>query len=155
MVPSPTQRSGCWDAQLEAIILGLLDTCWTQVLCLKVPASWDNVSKMASCFKKGGYRNKKDLQTDGKAAESVQDSSDKSLSTDNLQPGTWQGKDVTSQGSSLALLLIKPQLNSGWGFVGRNVFLSGVCRRHSHYSGQPLAPTSHVSVITAWASSLN
>lgn len=59
MVPSPTQRSGCWDAQLEAITLGLLDTCWTQVLSLKVPASWDKVSKMASCFKKGGYRNKK------------------------------------------------------------------------------------------------
>lgn len=74
---------------------------------------------------------------------------------DNLQSGTRQERDETSQRSSLAQIFIKPQFNAGWGFVGRNVVLSGVCRRHSHSSGQPLAPTSHASVITVWASSLN
>lgn len=43
---------------------------------------------------------------------------------DNLQSGTRQERDGTSQGSSLAQILIKPQFNAGWGFVGRNVILS-------------------------------
>lgn len=54
MVPSPPQRSGCWDAQLEAITLGLLDTCWTQVLSLKVPASWDKSQRRHHVSRKAG-----------------------------------------------------------------------------------------------------
>lgn len=80
---------------------------------------------MAACFKRGTYRNKKAHKPMEKQ-QSVQDSSDESLSMDNWQSGTQQDRDVISQGSSLAQVLIKPQLNAGWGFVGRNVFLSGV-----------------------------
>lgn len=75
---------------------------------------------------------------------------------DNLQSGTWRGKEATSQGPSLARALIKPRFNVGWGFgEGRNVFLSGARGRHSDYSGQPPPLAGRAAVITLWANSLN